>query len=112
MAAIFNNILSFNGSIQLKRGSKDVLETSEYVPRSGELLVATDTGDIRVGDGSHSWHDLPAPASTQIVNSFDVDVAGMALDAIKGKELHERVSTLEGVVGIDCGEVTAPVNNG
>lgn len=82
MATIVDNILVFNGAIQHKRGSKQALEASDYVPRSGELLVATDTGDIRVGDGLHSWRDLPAPSS------------------------------LEGIIGIDCGEVTAPVNNG
>ena len=112
MATLNNNILSFNGAIQLKRGSKLMLEASDYVPLAGELLVATDTGDIRIGDGIHSWHDLPAPASAEIVNSFDVDEAGKALDATKGKELNDRVIALEGIIGIDCGEISAPLNNG
>ena len=107
MANINNNILSFNGAIQHKRGTKAALENSDYVPLAGELLVATDTGDIRVGDGVHSFHELPAPTSAEIVNNFEAEAAGKALDALKGKELNDRVTALEGVAGIDCGEITA-----
>ena len=104
MATINNNVLVFNGSLQHKRGKKAALYASDYVPAAGELLVATDTGDIRVGDGVHPWRNLPAI----IINSFEVEDEGKALDALKGKELHQRISALESVTGIDCGEINAP----
>lgn len=111
MAIINDNIINFTGAIQHKRGSLHALIESHYVPRPGELLVATDTGEIRVGDGTHSWSDLPAPIyAAETFNSFDADTEGKALDALKGKELNERVSVLEGVIGIDCGEISAPNN--
>ncbi len=86
MANVYSNVLVINGAIQHKRGTKAALENSEYVPRSGELLVATDTGDIRVGDGTHSWAELPSP----------------------NNDILSRISALEALNGIDCGEITAP----
>ena len=110
MATINNNILSFNGALQHKRGTKAALDASDYVPLAGELLIAIDTGHIKAGDGSHTWSQLPSPAATEIENSFDAEIAGKALDATKGKNLHDRVTVLEGITGIDCGEILAPTN--
>ena len=90
MAVIRDNIITFSGAIQHRRGSADTLSVSDYVPLAGELLVATDTGDIRVGDGVHSWAELPTP----------------------NKEILQRISALETFNGIDCGEISAPINNG
>lgn len=113
MATINNNILSFSGALQHKRGTKAALDSSDYVPLAGELLVATDTGHIKVGDGTHNWRQLPSPTANEIeiVNAYTEENSGKALDASKGKELNDRVAVLEGVSGIDCGEITAQ-NNG
>ena len=34
------------------------------------------------------------------------EIAGKALDATKGKDLNDRVAVLEGITGIDCGEIS------
>lgn len=108
MANFNNNIMSFDGRLQMKRGISTVLENSDYVPAAGEILVATDTGQIKGGDGVHTWRELPSPDTTEIVNAYTEENAGKALDATKGKDLNDRVAVLEGVSGIDCGEITAP----
>ena len=107
MANFNNNIMSFSGSIQHKRGTKTALDASNYVPAAGEIIIATDTGEIKAGDGVHTWSQLPSPDSTEIVNAYTEENAGKALDATKGKDLNDRVAVLEGVSGIDCGEITA-----
>ena len=113
MAVINNNVLTFSGALQHKRGSKAVLEASDYVLAAGELVGATDTGDIKLGDGVHTWSQLPSPDTTEIVNDYNEENSGKALDASKGKDLNDRVSVLEGISGIDCGEIIAPdPNNG
>lgn len=111
MATINNNVMTFNGALQHKRGSKAALDSSDYVPAAGEIIIATDTGEIKAGDGTHSWSQLPSPDTTEIVNSYSEENTGKALDATKGKDLNDRVAVLEGITGIDCGEIVAQ-NNG
>ena len=60
MAAISNGILTLTGAIQHRRGTSSALEASEYVPAAGEIIIATDNGEIRAGDGIHAWRDLPS----------------------------------------------------
>ena len=106
MATINNNILTFSGTLQLKRATAAVLATSDYVPAAGEIIGSTDTGEIKFGDGIHTWSQLPSPDTTEIVNAYSEEIAGKALDATKGKDLNDRVAVLEGITGIDCGEIS------
>ena len=53
-------VLALTAPIQHKRGTLSALTVSSYIPAAGEIIVATDTGDIRCGDGVHSWRDLPS----------------------------------------------------
>ena len=110
MAVIRDNIITFSGAIQHRRGSADTLSVSDYVPLAGELLVATDTGDIRVGDGVHTWAELPAYDETTINNNLETQVAGTALDAAQGYAINQRLLSVEGVTSIDCGEITLASN--
>ena len=106
--AVFNSTtMTITGPIQHKRGTTTALEASSYVPAAGELLVATDTGMIKAGDGTHTWSELPTADATEIANNYTETVSGKALDAVKGKELNERLEIFEGMTGIDCGEITA-----
>lgn len=108
MATFNNGILDLsNGPLQHKRGTAAALAASSYVPAAGEFVGATDTGEIRVGDGTHTWAQLPSYDGTQIANNYTEETAGKALDAVKGKDLNERLEKFEGITGIDCGEITA-----
>lgn len=48
-------------AIQHKRGTEAAWSASPVVLASGQLGVATDTGETRVGDGVHTWAELPSP---------------------------------------------------
>jgi len=107
MATFSENVMSISGPIQHKRGLTAALEASDYVPAEGEIIVATDTGFIKVGDGTHTWSELPQADATEVANNYTETVAGKALDAVKGKDLNDRLSTVEHITGIDCGEIVA-----
>ena len=106
MANFVEGVLKLSGPVQIKRGTAAALAASDYVPAAGEMIGATDTGELRMGDGTHTWSQLPAYDGTQIANSYDEENTGKALDAVKGKDLNDRLATFEGITGIDCGEIT------
>ncbi len=108
MATISEGMLTINGPIQHKRGTSAVLDESDYVPAPGEIIIATDTGAMKAGDGEHTWAELPSSEGIPIVNNYAETVSGKALDAVKGKDLNDRLEELEGITGIDCGEITEP----
>ena len=91
MATFNEGIMTLSGPIQHKRGTSAALAASNYVPAAGEIVIATDTGEMRSGDG---------------VNTTTT-TTGKALDATQGKALNDRLGTVEGITGIDCGEITA-----
>lgn len=108
MATFSSNVMSISGPIQHKRGTAAALAASDYVPAAGELIAATDTGVMKIGDGEHTWAQLPQADATEIANNYTETTAGKALDAVKGKDLNDRLATVEAITGIDCGEITAP----
>ena len=107
MATITEGIMVLSSPIQHKRGTSAVLATSGYVPAAGEIIIATDTGEMRAGDGVNTWANLPSYDGTEIANNLTTAATGKALDATQGKALNDRLVTLEGITGIDCGEITA-----
>lgn len=110
MATFNENVMTITGPIQHKRGTSAALGASSYVPAAGEILVATDTGEIKAGDGVKTWAQLPSYDGTQIANNYTETATGKALDAVKGKDLNDRLETVENITGIDCGEITANGN--
>lgn len=99
MATFLNGVMGISGAIQLKRGTIAALTASSYVPAAGELVGATDTGELRMGDGVHTWAQLPSYDGTQIANNYTETTAGKALDAVKGKDLNERLAFIRGYYG-------------
>ena len=106
MATISGTTMTITGPIQIKRGTQAALEASSYIPAAGELVGAKDTGLLKMGDGVSTWELLPSYDGTVIANNYTETSAGKALDATKGKDLNDRLEELEGVTGIDCGEIT------
>ena len=106
MAEFTGTVLNLSAPLQHKRATQAVLEASSYVPAAGEIIAATDTGFIKVGDGEHTWAELPQSDATEIANSYTETTAGKALDAVKGKDLNDRLTPFEGMTGIDCGTIT------
>ena len=44
--------------LQMKRMTREQWRTSQYVPRQGEPVCESDTGFMKVGDGTHRFSDL------------------------------------------------------
>ena len=60
MAKFTDGVFTITSPIQHRRGTTETLESSDYIPAAGEIIIATDTGLIKAGDGVHTWADLPA----------------------------------------------------
>ena len=106
--AIFNKgVMGISGAIQHKRGTEVALTASDYVLAAGEIVVATDTGRMKAGDGIHTWSELSASDNTEIANDYSQTTAGKALDAVKGKDLNDRLAVFENLTGINCGVIVA-----
>jgi len=54
--------------IKLKRGKSTSWIKKNMVLEPGEVGVELDTHQIKVGDGSTAWNDLPYVGSTKVVN--------------------------------------------
>ena len=73
-------------------------------PNSQNLeVVNAATGELLKYDGS-AWNAVAS--FVEVANDYLQTVSGKALDAVKGKDLNDRVSLLEGINVIDCGEIT------
>ena len=107
MATFSEGIMTITGPIQHKRGTEAALAASDYVPAAGEIVIATDTGRIKAGNGTATWANLPAYDETEIINNLTTITAGKALDAVQGKALNDRLTILEGLTGINCGVIVA-----
>ena len=107
MATFNEGVMRISGPIQHKRGTSADLAASNYVPAVGEIVIATDTCEIRSGDGVNTWSNLPSYDGTEIANNLTTTATGKALDASQGKALNDRLGVVEGITGIDCGEITA-----
>ena len=103
------NILFLDKSLQCKRGISTDLALSEYIPAVGELVIATDTGEIRYGDGVNVWKNIKTCDNTIIENNLETVETGKVLSAAQGRVLNNRLITLEGINGIDCGEILEAV---
>ena len=107
MATFSETTMVISGPIQHKRGTSTALDASDYVPAAGEIVIATDTGEIRSGDGAHTWSELPSYDGTEVADNLTTTAKGKALDASQGKALNDRLGVVESITSIDCGEITA-----
>jgi hypothetical protein len=46
-------------TIQLKRGTLADLIALDPTPAQGEIIIDTDAGNFKIGDGARSWSELP-----------------------------------------------------
>ena len=47
-----------NARVQFKRMTRQQCQTSSYIAAEGELVTATDTGFVKIGDGRHRYPQL------------------------------------------------------
>ena len=73
MANANKGTLAVKSPIQHRRGTSAMLEASNYIPAAGELVLATDTGEIRGGNGIDLWRDLPSGIKLLNKRLFDAE---------------------------------------
>lgn len=56
--AVINNVLSIE-SFQHKGGTAEDLASVNPLLLAREIVVESDTGKIKVGDGTNRWNNLP-----------------------------------------------------
>lgn len=56
---IIDGVLKPTGVIQLRGGTADALSEVNPLLERREIMCEVDTGRIKVGDGTHTWNDLP-----------------------------------------------------
>ena len=107
MAFVDSKVLYMTGAVQHKRAMAAVLANSDYVPAAGEIIGAVDTGEMRFGDGVHTWSELPSFDGTPVVDDYYSTSATEALSAARGRDLNERLSSFEAFEAIDCSEIVS-----
>lgn len=54
-----SEVIVVRGVFQMRGGSSDNLRAVNPVPVDRELMIETDTGRVKCGDGIHCWTELP-----------------------------------------------------
>ena len=70
-----NNILTSILLIQHKGGSKEALQQVNPLLERREIVVETDTGKLKVGDGVHHWNELPYSGASSLPDDGKAYVA-------------------------------------
>ena len=75
-------------TIQCRRDTSTGWETVNPVPKAGEIVFETDTGKMKIGNGSSAYNDLPYKADDDIYKMHDklydgVDLSTKFADEIK-----------------------------
>jgi hypothetical protein len=61
-----------------KRGTAAVLTAANPVLREGEICVETDTGRIKLGNGTDAWNDLPYASGSSGMSGAAFTIPGDA----------------------------------
>lgn len=66
-----NNVMTLNGPVQLKGGTAQAMSSANPLLAQREIAVESDTGKIKVGDGTHYWNDLPYSGNSGSGNNIE-----------------------------------------
>ena len=55
---IINGVLELGGAIQSRGGTAANLAAVNPLLKAREIMVETNTGKMKIGDGIHNWNDL------------------------------------------------------
>lgn len=66
---INDGVLLLNGGLQLRGGRAEVLEAVNPVLSEREIMIETDTGKLKVGNGTSRWNELEyyGAQSTEVI---------------------------------------------
>ena len=70
-----NNILTSIVVIQHRGGTTSALQQMNPLLERREIVVETDTGKLKVGDGVHNWKDLPYSGASSLPDDGQAYIA-------------------------------------
>ena len=69
-------------TIQLRRGKSSSWSKKNIILAAGEIGVELNTHQIKVGDGSTAWNELPYIGGTKVVNVQDYTSNPAVVDGV------------------------------
>ena len=90
--------------IRIRRDTTANWISSNPVLAIGEIAADMDLHRIKVGNGTSKWTDL-AYCDGDIINVFTSDRTDAALSAAKGKELYEKITSVENALATGGTEI-------
>ena len=88
-----------NVRIRIKQDTKDNWNHSSLIPLVGEICLATDTGELRYGDGTNTWTGL---SNICILSENVLDAISIATNT--GNDTADRTA--------DAGKLVKTISNG
>jgi hypothetical protein len=88
-------------TVQHKRGTAAILTANNPTIAAGEIVVETDTGRIKIGDGSTAWTSLAylVPASADIITA-----------SVLAAKQHQTTAVLDVFDRVNINTAVAPVS--
>jgi hypothetical protein len=90
--------LSFNLTIQFRRGTAYLWNSINPVLADGEAGFETDTGRLKIGNGIDPWRTLNYIGSEEVIQSV-TNVNTYTIQ--KGQAIYYKTTTTDGQIGID-----------
>lgn len=106
---------TLNAKIILNVKSEAEWQASDIILDEGELGITNDTNNLKIGNGSSTWNNLPSISSTSISQLQDIDVTGVASGQVlqyNGSKwvpytLPAQSTTLAQLTDVDVSNVSA-----
>ena len=92
--SIVNGILRLSRGIQLRGGTLASLASENPVLLSREIMIETDTGKIKIGDGVTAWNSLSYFNDLGLYIDSDGDIAQIDPSAGVGEDAEEEIAVL------------------
>ncbi len=111
--SITNGILRLDNGIQLRGGTAEVLSGKDVVPSEREIIIETDTGKFKIGDGVTSWGKLEyANGNAQDIgdiSTLKTDNKDKLVKAVN--EIVDNIGALTGLTTSDKTSLVTAINS-
>ena len=84
--AVENGKLRLTGAVQLRGGTAEVLERVNPLLYAREIMIETDTGKLKIGDGARNWNGLNYVSGDSSGTSADLPPIDNKIYVIKNGE--------------------------
>ena len=93
--SINNGVLQASGGIQSRGGTAANLAAANPLLKAREIMVETDTGKMKIGDGVHNWNALDYVGGSGSAAGLTSETWIMVLDDGNDTEITKEVAVWE-----------------